>query len=298
MDERWTGLKELFEKYGVVLAYLFGSQATGQVWPLSDVDIAVLFGNGADGANLPRLNAELMRALKSNDVDLLDLGKATPLLKYVVAQEGRLLFCADEDVRIHFVIEAIRTYEDTKPLRLEGYEGLKERIKRGVFAEPLERRISLLKTEVILERLRSLEEYVSFLKEKSTLSFEEFKRDRTVRLAVERALQLAIQCVIDIATHIMVTMGSRTPTDYGDAILGLAELGVIPPAYAAKIVGMAGFRNVLVHEYLNIDLRQVYKNWQEHLEDFVRFSEYIIRFLEEKRLLSGGNTAIRENSSL
>lgn len=33
-------------------------------------------------------------------VELLDLGKATPLLKYVVAQEGRLLFCASEDIRI------------------------------------------------------------------------------------------------------------------------------------------------------------------------------------------------------
>ena len=240
MSARWTGLEGVFKKYGVVLAYLFGSQATGQVWLLSDVDIAVLFDNGANGANLSRLNAELIKALKSNDVDLVDLGKATPLLKYMVAREGQLLFCTDEDVRTRFVIDAIRAYEDTKPLRSEGYKSLKERVKRGAFAEPSERRASLLKTEVILERLRSLEEYVSFLKEKSSLSFEEFKRDRTIRLAVERALQLAIQCVIDIATHIMVTMGSRTPTDYGDAILGLAELGAIPLLMQARLWGWPG----------------------------------------------------------
>ena len=58
-------------------------------------------------------------------------------------------------------------------------------------------------------------------------------------------------------------------------------------------MGMAGFRNLLVHEYLNIDPRRVYENWQEHLGDFVKFSEYIIRYLEEKQLLDGGSTAVR-----
>jgi predicted nucleotidyltransferase len=35
-------LKRIFEQRGVVLAYLFGSQATGRAGPLSDVDFAVL----------------------------------------------------------------------------------------------------------------------------------------------------------------------------------------------------------------------------------------------------------------
>lgn len=55
---------------------------------------------------------------------------------------------------------------------------------------------------------------------------------------------------------------------------------MIPAAYAGKIVGMAKFRNVLVHNYVDIDARLVYQNWQEHLDDFYRFSEYIKDYLE------------------
>ena len=36
-------LSEAFERHGVVLAYLYGSQARGDAGPLSDVDVAVLF---------------------------------------------------------------------------------------------------------------------------------------------------------------------------------------------------------------------------------------------------------------
>jgi len=37
------GLDEVFERHGVMLAYLYGSQARGDAGPLSDVDVAVLF---------------------------------------------------------------------------------------------------------------------------------------------------------------------------------------------------------------------------------------------------------------
>ncbi len=40
-------LEPCFEKHGVLLAYLYGSQATGKASLLSDIDIAVLFESGA-----------------------------------------------------------------------------------------------------------------------------------------------------------------------------------------------------------------------------------------------------------
>lgn len=50
-DDRLVELKGIFVKHGVVLAYLFGSQAEGTGRPSSDVDIAVLLPDGT-----PRLN--------------------------------------------------------------------------------------------------------------------------------------------------------------------------------------------------------------------------------------------------
>ena len=143
----------------------------------------------------------------------------------------------------------------------------------------------MLKTEVILERLDALDEYLDFLRGYQGLSYGEFRQDRTIRLAVERALHLSIQCIIDIASHILAATSHRRPADYGEAILLLAEEGVIPPAYAGKIVGMAQFRNILVHNYIDIDPQRVYQNWQEHLEDFHLFSQYINEYLQRAGLV-------------
>jgi uncharacterized protein YutE (UPF0331/DUF86 family) len=137
---------------------------------------------------------------------------------------------------------------------------------------------------MILERLKRLAEYVEFLNRKKSMRREEFLQDQESQLAVERALQLAIQIVIDIATHILSTASNETPKDYREAISKLARIGVIPVAFANKIAPMPGFRNVLVHEYVDIDTERVYRNLQDELEDFVEFARYITHWLDQNGL--------------
>ena len=47
----------------------------------------------------------------------------------------------------------------------------------------------------------------------------------------------------------------------------------------ASIVGMAKFRNVLVHLYLEVDLQKVYYYLQNDLEDFERYMRYVSEYL-------------------
>ena len=137
---------------------------------------------------------------------------------------------------------------------------------------------------MVLERLKKLAEYLEFLDKKKALSYEEYLKDKEAQLAVERALQLSIQIVVDIAAHILATTSNKTPQDYSDAVVKLAEIGVIPAAYAGKIMAMPRFRNILVHEYVNIDPRRVYENMQDHLVDFVLFARYIYDWLDKQGL--------------
>lgn len=46
-------------------------------------------------------------------------------------------------------------------------------------------------------------------------------------------------------------------TDYTDIIDKLGERNVIPSEFAKNIRGMAGLRNILIHEYTYIDLRKI-----------------------------------------
>ena len=137
---------------------------------------------------------------------------------------------------------------------------------------------------MVLERLKKLAEYLEFLDKKKALSYEEYLKDKEAQLAVERALQLSIQIVVDIAAHILATTSNKTPQDYSDAVVKLAEIGVIPAAYAGKIMAMPRFRNILVHEYVNINPRRVYENMQDHLVDFVLFARYIYDWLDKQGL--------------
>ncbi len=137
-------------------------------------------------------------------------------------------------------------------------------------------------TQMILERLKRLAEYVEFLKRKRSLRREEFLGDQESQLSVERALQLAIQIVIDIASHILATTSNVTPQDYSDAIIKLAQVGVIPTTFASKIAPMPRFRNVLVHEYVDIDTNRVYRSLQDELDDFTEFARYINEWLDKQ----------------
>ena len=114
-------LRKLFEKNGVVLAYLFGSQAEGTAGPLSDVDIAVLLGPEVPRERWGDVQIDLIGDLTSlfhrNDVDVVILNRATPLLAWEVVRYGQRIYEPDPGVRVDFETAAFRRYVDTKPLR-------------------------------------------------------------------------------------------------------------------------------------------------------------------------------------
>lgn len=116
-----TALVEAFKRHGVVLAYLYGSQARGEAGPLSDVDAAVLFGHQVPERDrfehMLQLIGELGSVFGRDDVSVVDLAEAPPLLRHRVYYDGRLLYCTADAERVRFETTALRDYVDTEPLR-------------------------------------------------------------------------------------------------------------------------------------------------------------------------------------
>lgn len=111
----------------VQIAYLFGSQATGRTTPLSDVDVAVLVDPSRIPPSMPygykaEIGADLIRLLKTNQVDLVLLNQAPPFLLHRVLNSGRCLFARNRQTRLRFEADAMGRYLDVKPLLQSHYE--------------------------------------------------------------------------------------------------------------------------------------------------------------------------------
>lgn len=67
---------------------------------------------------------------------------------------------------------------------------------------------------------------------------------------------------------------------YKDVMLWLGKKKIVPEKFAQRLSKMAGLRNILVHEYLTVDIRRVWNVLRKNLTDFKKFSEYIYRHIE------------------
>ena len=118
------------------------------------------------------------------------------------------------------------------------------------------------------------------LKSHRAFSREDFTSHLEKQLAAEHALQLAIQYLLDISSHILASQGVRELTDYRDILLKMGKEGILPKDFVEKIKGIAGFRNLLVHDYAEVDPGLVYDFLQDRLADFEEFMKRIGIYLK------------------
>ena len=133
----------------------------------------------------------------------------------------------------------------------------------------------------IEKRLDELDVRLARLRPLQSESREVFDEDPYLRDIVERNLEVAAQCCIDIANRIIALEGAQKPADYYEAIVRMGQIGVVPPGLARQLAPIAGFRNVLVHEYVQLDWDRVYSNLQK-LDDLEEYATRIRVWLRKK----------------
>ena len=84
---------------------------------------------------------------------------------------------------------------------------------------------------------------------------------------VEHTLQLSIQAALDVASHIVSEERLGEPATNRDLFDRLARAGWLARDLADRVSNMAGFRNILVHGYADVDLTIVQDVLANHLGD-------------------------------
>ena len=134
---------------------------------------------------------------------------------------------------------------------------------------------------VVLRKISELEEYQRQIREFSEITHQDYKADWKTQRIVERTLQMMIETCVDIANHIVSDRGMRSPTSYADIFKVLAENKIIEIELFAVMEKMAKFRNIIVHQYEEIDAEIVVLILQKHLGNFEKFKDAILVYLKE-----------------
>ncbi|GGI76258.1 hypothetical protein GCM10007112_11320 [Vulcanisaeta souniana JCM 11219] len=88
----------------------------------------------------------------------------------------------------------------------------------------------------------------------SRYGINELLNDYVLLNAVLHMLQVAIQALIDMGSHIMVERGLKAPSTYSEVPIYLSQAGVISGDDSRIFRRMIGFRNVLVHNYSQVSI--------------------------------------------
>lgn len=90
--------------------------------------------------------------------------------------------------------------------------------------------------------------------------FSEYASDTRTRLATERALQVAIEALLDLGGLVVAERKLGLPTDESSVIDRLRASGQLADAEAELLRELRRFRNVLVHRYGSLDDRLVFQH--------------------------------------
>jgi uncharacterized protein YutE (UPF0331/DUF86 family) len=134
--------------------------------------------------------------------------------------------------------------------------------------------------EKITRKLLAMKKYIDFLNSHQNVSVEELKDDYQLLSAIERNFQLVIESALDIGEIIISAEDFEKPEDYKSVILTLGKHEILPPEFAEEFALVAGFRNILVHIYEEVDIEKLHE-FLNNLNDFDKFSKYIAQYLKK-----------------
>ena len=97
--------------------------------------------------------------------------------------------------------------------------------------------------------------------------------DHFLKHGIERALQICVEVVVDVAQRILSLEGRQPAPTAFDALSGLEAMGVV--VSAERYRSMVQFRNFVVHRYERVDSAVLVEILRHHLGDLAAFRDEV-----------------------
>ena len=109
---------------------------------------------------------------------------------------------------------------------------------------------------IIYRRLRTMRRLLDELDKLGDVTQQRLAEELATSLVVERILTLLVDLAVSINSHVVAATG-KTPENYRSSFLEAARTGLITEELARQLHPSAGMRDVLIHEYLEVDYAMV-----------------------------------------
>jgi uncharacterized protein YutE (UPF0331/DUF86 family) len=228
--------------------------------PESDLDVGAWWGTEPPApwdVNLPE------------HVDLVILDAAPLWLAGRIALHGRLLFDDDPPARIAWQADTRLMYLDQLPLM---------RATQREWLEAIPADVPVVDSERVSRLLDRVRADVAFLRTFATRRADDLLGDQIALSAVKYRFVTAIEGCAKVAHHLLAAQGWSVPETNAAAVRELGERGVVKQPVADAVAGAVGFRNVLVHQYADVDDRFVLRQLGR-LDDLEAFATQIAGWL-------------------
>jgi uncharacterized protein YutE (UPF0331/DUF86 family) len=136
---------------------------------------------------------------------------------------------------------------------------------------------------LVLRKLSDLSDLYGQLLEYRVITPRRYATDWKSQRIVERTLQMMVEICLDVANHIIADKGYRRPVGYADHFTILRENGILGARLTARMMKMAKFRNLIVHNYDKIDAEIIVGILKKNLPDFEAFKTAVLSVLEPGR---------------
>ncbi|MEE9397764.1 MAG: DUF86 domain-containing protein [Methylococcales bacterium] len=136
--------------------------------------------------------------------------------------------------------------------------------------------------DILINKAATIERCVARAHEEYHRDPDSFADDYTRQDAAILNVQRACEAALDMGQHLIRRERLGVPQSARDVFNLLAQGGWLDKSLAESLKRMVGFRNIAVHDYQTLQLPITIKVITEHLDDFLRYSESILKGNIEK----------------
>lgn len=236
----------------ISFAFLFGSAAVDRLREDSDIDVAVYFDSGrsleieADRrmAIEPDVQLAVERSTNRN-VDLLVLNRAPASVCAAAVRDGVAVLVRNESMLSRYVLAVTTAAMDFREAEKE-------------FRQILARNDSLSETD--RSRLERIVDFVTQeMQDRDTflaVSLDRYRSDRDLQRNLDRWVEQLINAAIDSAKIVLASESRPVPQTYAQILGDLEAMGAFAPLNRS-LIPLAGLRNLMAHEYLDLRFDRV-----------------------------------------